>query len=280
MTCRSVISRVTRARGELRAEVVENAAAEEAGVADGGGDGVDEEAAGLAEHPPVDEGLAPARALELLGDAVARRAAEEDDRRLEVRAAGAAREALPAHGAPGAEVDDRLEGGPDLAVLDDLQEPLALLAVAHPRAHVGAGDGVVHEAKDLPLGALERAPQHEPVAGDEGRPLLQVRQGQPAHARVEELLDALDELAEVLRAEGRVAPAGPGEEEEEAVALALVPGDEVVLAEALAHVLEERVHLGAQGAERGAPEGALDVRERARGRRGWRRGSPGPAAGR
>ena len=280
MTCRSVISSVTALGARSGPEVVEDAAAEEAGVADGGGDGVDEQPAGLAEHLPVDERLAPAGALELLGDAVARRPAEEDDRQLEVRAAGAAREALPAHRAPGPELDDRLERGPDLAVLDDLEEPLALLAVAHPRAHVRAGDGVVHEAQDLPLGALERAPQHEPVAGDEHRPLLEVRQGQAAHARVQELLDALDELAEVLGAEGRVAPAGPGEEEQEAVALALVARDEVVLAEALAHLLEERVHLGAQGAEGGAPEGALDVRERGSGRRGSRRGSPARAAGR
>ena len=160
-----------------------------------------------AEHLPVDERLAPARALELLGDAVARRLAEEDDRQLEVRAARAAREALPAHGAPGPEVDDRLERGPDLAVLDDLEQPLALVALAHPRPHVGAGDGVVHEAQDLALRALERAPQHEAVAGDEDRPLLEVRQRQPAHARVQELLDALDQLAEVLGAEGRVAAA-------------------------------------------------------------------------
>ena len=196
-------------------------------------------------------------------DAVARRPAEEDDRQLEVRAAGAPREPLPAHGLARAELDDRLEGGPDLAVLDDLQQALPLLALAHPRAHLGASDRVVHEAQDLSLRALQRAPQDEAVAGHESRPLPQVRQGEPAHPGVEEVLDALDELAEVLRAEGRVAPAGPGEEEQEAVALALVAGDEVVLAEALAHVDEEGVDLGAQRAEGRPAERALDVGERA-----------------
>ena len=52
-----------------------------------------------------------------------------------------------------------------------------------------------------------------------------------------------------------------GQEQEEAVALALVARDEVLLPEALAHLLEQRVDLLAQAAERGAAEAALDLRQ-------------------
>ena len=144
----------------------------------------------LRERVPVDEGLAPAGALELLGDAVARRLAEQHHRQLDVRAARAAREPFPRQDAAVLQVHDRLERGPDLAVLDDLEQPLALVALANPHAHQRAGDGVVHQPQDLALRALERAPQHDAVAADQHRPLLEVRQRQPAHARVQVLLDA------------------------------------------------------------------------------------------
>ena len=53
----------------------------------------------------------------------------------------------------------------------------------------------------------------------------------------------------------------PPEEEQEAVALALVAGEDVALAEPLLHLLEHGVDLRAQALVGGPPEAALDVGE-------------------
>src|SRR6185295_8949720 len=100
------------ARGELGAEVVEDAPADEAGVANGGGNGVHEEAPGGTEDLPVHEALAATGALELLGEAMARGPAEQHEGQLEVGGAGAPGEALPPHHLAVHDLHDGLEGGP------------------------------------------------------------------------------------------------------------------------------------------------------------------------
>src|SRR5262249_44787219 len=109
--------------------------------------------------------------------------------------------------------------------------------------------------------ALERAPEHEAVAHVDHRPLAQVGQREAPDAGGEEVLDAVRELPEVGHHERDLALPASAEEEQEAIALALVPGQEVALAEAVLHPLEEGLDLGVQRLEGRASEAPLDVGE-------------------
>ena len=85
-------------------------------------------------------------------------------RALQVAAPRPAREALVAHDLPRLDLHDGLEGGPERPVVDDLQQRLALVALAEAAAQLGGRPRVLDQPQDLALLALERAVQDEAVA--------------------------------------------------------------------------------------------------------------------
>ena len=126
---------------------------------------------GRAEDLPVHEGLAAAGALELLGQAVARRRARTA--RSAARGRCRAGRARGPRSPRAARVSISTIGWKAVqrsAVVDDLEQRLALVALAQAG---GAGrreaTRVLDQPQDLALLALERAPEHEAVA-DVDRP--------------------------------------------------------------------------------------------------------------
>ena len=150
-----------------------------------------------------------------------------------------------------------------MPVVDDLEELLLLVAVAHPTPQVEGFQGVLDEAQDLPLLVLERAMEHEAVAHVDDGALAPVGQGETPDARLQELLDPVGQPAQVGGHEGHrgLGAAAASQEEQEAIALALVAGEDVALAKPLLHLLEHGVDLRAQALVGGPPEAALDVSE-------------------
>ena len=93
------------------------------------------------------------------------------------------------------------------------------------------------------------------------RALAQIRHGQPRHARGDEALHAVAQPLQVHGRERVLGLALAGQEEEVPVRLALVAGEDVVLAYVILGLGEHGIDLRAQGLVGVGPEAPLDTRQ-------------------